>query len=126
MDQIVLKKDESPPGARQRLLNSAAELFNSKGYAATTVREIVKAAGVTKPVLYYYFRNKEGIFLELMRATYLKFNALIDSVQCGKRERSGEIGAFHRSILLSVPGRNQDREIDVFHLLWAPSGGALL
>ena len=67
MDQSVLKKDESPLGARQRLLDAAAELFNGKGYAATTVREIVKAAGVTKPVLYYYFKNKEGIFLELMR-----------------------------------------------------------
>ena len=89
MDQIVLKKDESPPGARQRLLNSAAELFNSKGYAATTVREIVKAAGVTKPVLYYYFRNKEGIFLELMRATYVKFNSLVRFRPVRKREALG-------------------------------------
>ena len=84
MNQIVLKKDKSPPRSRQRLLDAAAELFNSKGYAATTVREIVKAAGVTKPVLYYYFKNKEGIFLELMRGTYVKFNELVDSVRSEK------------------------------------------
>ena len=84
MDQIVLEKNGTSPGSRQRLLNAAAELFNSKGYAATTVREIVKAAGVTKPVLYYYFKNKEGIFLELMRETYVKFNELIDSVHSEK------------------------------------------
>jgi AcrR family transcriptional regulator len=84
MKQIVLKKDKSPPRSRQRLLDAAAELFNSKGYAATTVREIVKAAGVTKPVLYYYFKNKEGIFLELMRETYVKFNELVDSVRSEK------------------------------------------
>ncbi len=84
MDQSFLKKDESPLGARQRLLDAAAELFNGKGYAATTVREIVKAAGVTKPVLYYYFKNKEGIFLELMRETYLRFNGLLDSVYSEK------------------------------------------
>ncbi|MBP1712210.1 MAG: TetR family transcriptional regulator [Deltaproteobacteria bacterium] len=84
MNQIVLKKDKSPPRSRQRLLDAAAELFNSKGYAATTVREIVKAAGVTKPVLYYYFKNKEGIFLELMRETYVKFNELVDSVRSEK------------------------------------------
>ncbi|MCX5911269.1 MAG: TetR/AcrR family transcriptional regulator [Deltaproteobacteria bacterium] len=94
MNQIVLKKDESPTGARQRLLNSAAELFNSKGYAATTVREIVKAAGVSKPVLYYYFRNKEGIFLELMRATYVKFNALVDTVQSEKGNAREKLGRF--------------------------------
>ena len=84
MNQSALKREGSPPGARQRLLDAAAELFNSRGYAATTVREIVKAAGVTKPVLYYYFRNKEGIFLELMRETYVKFNELIDSVRSEK------------------------------------------
>ena len=44
--------------ARERLLSGATELFASKGYAATTVREIVERAGVTKPVLYYYFRSK--------------------------------------------------------------------
>jgi len=63
---------------RERLLKAAMELFARKGYAATTTREIVAAAGVTKPVLYYYFRNKEGIFLELMREAALRFEAIID------------------------------------------------
>ncbi|MGE5190005.1 MAG: TetR/AcrR family transcriptional regulator [Gemmatimonadota bacterium] len=66
------------PGARPRLLASATELFNRKGYAGATVREIVAAAGVTKPVLYYYFRNKEGIFLDLMREAWSQFDALLE------------------------------------------------
>lgn len=51
---------------RDKLLACATDLFNRKGYASTTVREIVEAAGVTKPVLYYYFNSKEGIYLEIM------------------------------------------------------------
>jgi TetR/AcrR family transcriptional regulator len=62
---------------RQRLLAAATDLFTRKGYAATTVREIVGAAGVTKPVLYYYFRNKEGIYLELMREAFSRLDELI-------------------------------------------------
>ena len=65
--------------ARSKLLAGAAELFTRKGYAATTVREIVASAGVTKPVLYYYFRNKEGIYLELMRETFTKADGLLAS-----------------------------------------------
>ncbi len=66
---------------RQRLLAAATDLFTQRGYAASTVREIVGAAGVTKPVLYYYFRNKEGIYLELMRGAFAKLDDLItDSV----------------------------------------------
>jgi len=63
--------------ARQRLLAAATDLFTQRGYAATTVREIVGAAGVTKPVLYYYFRNKEGIYLELMRQAFARLDELI-------------------------------------------------
>jgi AcrR family transcriptional regulator len=51
---------------RERLLGVALDIFNERGYASTSVREIVEAAGVSKPVLYYYFGNKEGIYAELM------------------------------------------------------------
>jgi len=74
-DQSGAVKDDT---VRQRLVARATELFARKGYASTTVREIVQAAGVTKPVLYYYFRNKEGIYLELMRGAWAQFNTLLD------------------------------------------------
>lgn len=64
------------PGIREKLLQSALRMFTQKGYAATTVREIVTEAGVTKPALYYYFENKEGIYLALME----KFMASMDNV----------------------------------------------
>lgn len=73
------KREAVDPGARLRLLASATELFNRKGYAATAVREIVAAAGVTKPVLYYYFRNKEGIYLDLMGEAWAEFDTLLAS-----------------------------------------------
>ena len=71
------QKESGNGSVRQRLLEGAAELFTRKGYAATTVREIVAAAGVTKPVLYYYFRNKEGIYLELMQEAFAKMDDLV-------------------------------------------------
>jgi AcrR family transcriptional regulator len=44
----------------------AARLFAAKGYDATPVREIVEAAGVTKPTLYYHFGSKEGLAQTLL------------------------------------------------------------
>lgn len=72
---------EHPPHVRQRLLDAALQLFSSKGYAATSVRELVEAAGVTKPVLYYYFKNKEGLYLALME------DALGDFFQVAEQAR---------------------------------------
>lgn len=64
-------------GVRQRLLEAAIELFARKGYAATSVQEIVAACGVTKPVLYYYFGSKEGLFAELMNEALRLFEGAI-------------------------------------------------
>lgn len=63
---------------RNHLLSSALKLFNLKGYASTTVREIVAEAGVTKPVLYYYFGSKEGIYLELFEGPLREFEELLE------------------------------------------------
>ncbi|MHB8077665.1 MAG: TetR/AcrR family transcriptional regulator [Candidatus Krumholzibacteriia bacterium] len=69
------------PGARERLLRAASVLFARKGYAATTVREIVEAAGVTKPVLYYYFRSKEGLFQDLSGLAIAAHDALLEEIR---------------------------------------------
>ena len=65
--------------ARGKLMTAAIGVFARKGYAATTVREIVEAAGVTKPVLYYHFGSKEGIFLVMMREALQEFEATATS-----------------------------------------------
>lgn len=49
------------PPIAERILASAITLFARKGFAATSTREIVESAGVTKPMLYYYFQSKEGL-----------------------------------------------------------------
>jgi len=52
--------------SRERLLETATAFFAEKGYAGTSVREIVEKAGVSKPVLYYYFKSKEGLFYAIL------------------------------------------------------------
>jgi len=64
---------------RERLLEVATALFARTGYSATTTREIVDAARVTKPVLYYYFQSKEGIYLELMERAFKQFENVVDT-----------------------------------------------
>jgi AcrR family transcriptional regulator len=51
---------------RQRLLNAALKQFARRGYAGASVQEIVTAARVTKPALYYHFGSKTGLFRALV------------------------------------------------------------
>lgn len=50
---------------REHILAAAEPLFFERGYAQTTVADIVDALGVTKPYLYYYFNGKDDIFEQL-------------------------------------------------------------
>src|SRR5262249_23178985 len=50
----------------RHIARMAARVFAQNGYDATSVREIVEAAGVAKPTLYYYFRSKEGLAQALL------------------------------------------------------------
>ncbi len=52
---------------KQQLLDAAAVLFSSKGYATTRIADICAAAGVAKGLFYWYFPTKEGLFAELVR-----------------------------------------------------------
>lgn len=85
--------------ACSRLVSAAVRLFNRKGYAATTVREIVDAAGVTKPVLYYHFGSKEGIYLALLDSALEEFTSQLEVMEARQgsfRERIEEllVGVF--------------------------------
>ncbi|KRC48892.1 MULTISPECIES: TetR/AcrR family transcriptional regulator [unclassified Nocardioides] len=49
------------PGARERLVVSAVELFADQGYDATTVAEITERAGVTKSTFFRHFPDKREL-----------------------------------------------------------------
>lgn len=47
---------------RRALISAAREAFGTSGFAATTVEEIARAAGVTKGALYHHFSDKDDVF----------------------------------------------------------------
>lgn len=80
MSHLREVRESLDTAVRERLLREALRLFEESGYAATSVREIVEAAGVSKPVLYYYFSSKEGLYLEIMNGIGLLFDQHIETL----------------------------------------------
>jgi TetR/AcrR family transcriptional regulator len=87
---------------RERLMKSALRLFTQRGYSATTVRELVAEAGVTKPVLYYHFGSKEELYLELMRTHFNHFEEMFDTYREGKGDVRGRLMEFLDRAFLHV------------------------
>lgn len=52
---------------RQAVLEAAAQLFNERGFHATSLEDIAARLHVSKPTLYYYVKNKDQILIECVR-----------------------------------------------------------
>ncbi len=58
---------------KTKILETALELFSRKGYNGTGIQEIVSLSGVSKPTMYYYFGNKEGVLNHILESNLYNF-----------------------------------------------------
>ncbi|MGL5862154.1 MAG: TetR/AcrR family transcriptional regulator, partial [Phycicoccus sp.] len=63
---------------RERIVHEAAELFAVKGYAATSIREIGSAVGVSSAALYHHFPTKQAIVGELAATAASLLEAMVE------------------------------------------------
>lgn len=63
MEQNELQPISSATGVR--ILDAASALFLQRGYKAVSINDIIRAAEVTKPTLYYHFADKEELFAQM-------------------------------------------------------------
>jgi TetR/AcrR family transcriptional regulator, transcriptional repressor of aconitase len=61
----VKKHRLSAQARKLAIVKAALPLFARKGYAATTTKELARAAGVSEPLLYKHFPSKEALYLEI-------------------------------------------------------------
>lgn len=95
------RKEERP----QEITEAAFQAFSEKGYAATRVEEVAQRAGVSKGLLYLYFKTKEELFKAVIKSVVIRrVDALVAALE--NTELSSE--DFLRGPLLefmkSVPG----------------------
>ncbi len=52
--------------SKEKIIDAAIGVFFEKGFDAASMREIAEKAGLTKPMIYYHFKNKEALYLGLL------------------------------------------------------------
>ena len=84
------------PAQRLELIEQAAiRLFAERGFAATTVDDVAKAAGLTKPMLYRHFESKQELAVALMiRARADLIEAPLARFQPGMAEPQAQVPAM--------------------------------
>ncbi|MCO4238153.1 TetR/AcrR family transcriptional regulator [Pseudarthrobacter sp. MDT3-28] len=94
------KQQPSRPGAtaREEILDAAAELFTTQGYASTPTRSIAEAVGIRQSSLYHHFKTKDDILEVLLAGTVssgLSFARGICSETDGNRDPISAAARLH-------------------------------
>jgi TetR/AcrR family transcriptional repressor of nem operon len=73
MENKLSKADRT----RQFIIETTAGIFNTKGYAGTSMSDLTEATGLTKGSIYGNFGNKEDVALAVFDHNYAKVSGLI-------------------------------------------------
>lgn len=78
---MTMKRDASLSEARQRIINTALELFYRQGYLATGINQVIAESGVSKNTFYYYFPSKDDLCVAYLQERHKIWMAwLLDHV----------------------------------------------
>ncbi|MCR4441578.1 MAG: TetR/AcrR family transcriptional regulator [Peptococcaceae bacterium] len=67
-------RESGSPAKQDLILKAAAEVFSTRGFHGARIEEIARQAGVGKGTVYEYFKSKEHLFSETLKAGMEKFN----------------------------------------------------
>lgn len=81
---LVLAQSNLP--TTDKILEAAAEFFASHGYVNSTLDDVAALAGFTKGAVYYYFKDKESLLLEVLKRIEVRS---IDTTTAKVNERGG-------------------------------------
>lgn len=89
----------SETGVREEILAVAMRMFIQQGYHGLAMRQISEAVGVSKAALYYYFKDKEELFLAILNSYLNDMESSIDAIRAKSGSSADQITQFVESVL---------------------------
>lgn len=106
-----------------QLLDIAEDLFTTQGYDATSIEDIARAAGVTRPIIYEHFGSLEGVLLACVQRAQDAYQfALAEAVQSAGSLDPAVVVERGSQVFFSLIERDPKRWILLFSSTTALSG----
>ncbi len=99
---VTAESAQPPTETRDRILESAGELFAEQGFGGATVDEIARRAGVNKAMLYYHVGDKAELFAEVVASHIGRVKRLVDAALVESDDPRTRLGAIPRAIARAV------------------------
>jgi AcrR family transcriptional regulator len=116
-----MAKEVMDSQSRRQILRAALKHFSNSGYAATSVQQIVEEAKLSKPALYYHFKDKAALFQALVHEAHdERYRLLREAAERGKNIREQLEGIL--TTLFDYVGRNRELMHISFATMFAAPG----
>jgi AcrR family transcriptional regulator len=97
---------------RAQLLDTAAQVFATRGYTGATTAELAEAAGVSEPIIYRHFKSKKELFIALVEVTGQETIKLWEAELAGATDPADRLSRLIRTNpMLTDKGRVRYRVI---------------
>lgn len=120
------RKDWERTQRRARIVDAAERLFLERGYAATPLPAVARAAGYHRRNLYFYFADKEALFLAVVERALERLHAQLAAVGDLRHPAPDDLERFARAFFAFAMDR--PRELDLImryetaHYVYDPAG----
>jgi TetR/AcrR family transcriptional regulator len=91
-----------PSSGEQAILEAAEALFAQKGFDAVSMSAIASLANTSKPNIYHHFKNKNDLYLAVMKAAVRRTAALLDKLEDAPGTFSQRLTEFSRGQLDNI------------------------
>jgi AcrR family transcriptional regulator len=98
---IASPKTRRGETSRAAILSAALDLFQERGYEATTMRGIAERAGVSLGSSYHYFPSKEHLVLEFYRHTHELHVAAIAPLLAREKDLTARLRGTVRAVVIT-------------------------
>jgi AcrR family transcriptional regulator len=98
---IAVPKTRRGEASRAAILSAALDLFQERGYEATTMRAIAERAGVSLGGSYHYFPSKEHLVLEFYRHTHELHLAAITPMLAREKDLTARLRGTIRAVVVT-------------------------
>jgi AcrR family transcriptional regulator len=105
---------------RQGILSRSASLFAEHGFTGTSITMISEACGVSKALMYHYYRSKDAVLFDLLEDHLQNLVAVVEAAGQSAGDGSEKLFAISAALLEAYRGADAEHQVQISSLKLLP------
>jgi AcrR family transcriptional regulator len=105
---------------RQGILSRSAILFAEHGFTGTSITMIAEACGVSKALMYHYYRSKDAVLFDLLEDHLQNLVSVVEAAATSAGDGKDRLNAISAALLEAYRGADAEHQVQISSLKLLP------